>query len=245
MQRRALIVDDDPVVCEFIRAILRSTGAEVLTLTSGLEAQVYLREEKFTVALLDLRMPEPDGAELTRQTRSSGINQRTPIILISDDQSSAAVSLAFAAGVSFFLYKPIDKTRLLKLIRATQGAIEHERRRFRRVALRTRVRLVFGTREWEGETVDVSLNGMRVRGPAGLTAGTIVRVNLYLLPEMKPIVGLGLVMRLLNGDEIGIQLDQLTMAESGRLQSFLLPLIFREGQQEVSTRVLQSVSDSR
>jgi CheY-like chemotaxis protein len=245
MQRRALIVDDEPAVCEFIRGILRSTGAEVLTLTSGLEAQVYLREEKFTVALLDLRMPEPDGAELTRQTRSSGINQRTPIILISDDQSSAAVSLAFAAGVSFFLYKPIDKTRLLKLLRATHGAIEHERRRFRRVALRSRVHLVFGPHEWDGETIDVSLNGMRVRGPAGLTAGTIVRVSLYLSPEMKPIVGLGLVMRLLNGDEIGIQLDQLTMAESGRLQAFLLPLIFREGQQEVSTRVLQGVSDSR
>jgi hypothetical protein len=111
--------------------------------------------------------------------------------------------------------------------------------------LRSRVRLVFGKNEWEGETIDVSLNGMRVRGPAGLTAGTIVRVSLYLSPDSKPIVGLGLVMRLLNGDEIGIQLDQLTMAESGRLQSFLLPLIFREGQQEVSTRVLQSVSDSR
>src|ERR1700691_6541533 len=132
MQRRALVVDDEPAVCEFIRGILRSTGAEVLTLTSGLEAQVHLREEKFAVALLDLRMPAPDGAELTRQTRAFGINQRTPIILISDDQSAAAVSLAFAAGVRFFLYKPIDKTRLLKLIRATQGAIGHERRRFRR-----------------------------------------------------------------------------------------------------------------
>src|ERR1700691_806661 len=244
MQRRALVVDDEPVVCEFIRAILRSTGAEVLTLTSGLEAQVYLREEKFTVALLDLRMPEPDGAELTRQTRSSGINQRTPIILISDDQSAAAVSLAFAAGGSFFLYKPIDKGRLLKLIRATEGAIEHERRRFRRVALRTRVRLVFENREWEGETIDVSLNGMRARGPAGLTAGMLVRVTLYLSPDMKPIVGSGSVMRLLNGDEIGVQLVQFTTAERGRLQDFRVPLIFSGGKQEISSRVLQGVSDS-
>lgn len=241
MQKRALVVDDELAVCEFIRGILRSTGADVLTLTSGLEAQVYLREEKFTVALLDLRMPAPDGAELTRQTRAFGINQRTPIILISDDQSPAAVSLAFAAGVSFFLYKPIDKARLQKLILATQGAIEHERRRFRRVPLRSRVHLVSGKQEWEGETIDVSLNGMRVRGPAGLTAGMLVRVNLYLSPEMKPIVGLGSVKRLLNGDEMGIQLDQLTRAESGRLQDFLLPHISREGQQEVSSRALQSV----
>ncbi len=241
MQRRALIVDDEPAVCEFIRGILSATGVEVLTLTSGLEALVRLRSEKFTVALFDLRMPAPDGVELTRLTRDSGINQRTPIILISDDQSPAAVSLAFAAGASFFLYKPIDKARLLKLIRATQGAIEHERRRFRRVALRSRVQLGFEQQEWEGETIDVSLNGMLVRGPARLTAGMTVRVNLYLSADMKPIVGLGSVMRLLNGNEMGIQLNQLTLAESGRLQDFLLPLIFQEGQQELSSKVHQSV----
>jgi CheY-like chemotaxis protein len=241
MPRRALIVDDDPAVCEFIRGILSATGVEVLTLTSGLEALVRLRAEKFTVALFDLRIPAPDGAELTRLTRDSGINQRTPIIMISDDQSPVAVSQAFAAGASFFLYKPIDKGRLLKLIRATQGAIEHERRRFRRVALRSRVHIGHDQQEWEGETIDVSLNGMLVKGPTSLTAGMTVRVNLYLSPEMKPIVGLGSVMRLLNGNETGIQLNQLTLAESGRLQDFLLPLIFREGQQELSSRVAQSV----
>ncbi len=241
MPRRALVVDDDPAVCEFIKGILAASGVEVLTLTSGLEALVRLRAEKFTVVLFDLTMPAPDGAELTRLTRDSGINQRTPIILISDDQSPAAVSQAFAAGASFFLYKPIDKARLLKLIRATQGAIEHERRRFRRVALRSRVHLGHDQQEWEGETIDISLNGMRVKGPTHLTAGMTVRVNLYLSPEMKPIVGLGSVMRLLNGNEIGIQLNQLTLAESGRLQDFLLPLIFREGQQELSSKVPQSV----
>jgi CheY-like chemotaxis protein len=241
MPRRALVVDDDPAVCEFIKGILAASGADVLTLTSGLEALVRLRAEKFTVALFDLKMPAPDGAELTRLTRDSGINQRTPIILISDDQRPAAVSQAFAAGASFFLYKPIDKARLLKLLRATQGAIEHERRRFRRVALRSRVHLGHDQQEWEGETIDISLNGMRVKGPTHLTAGMTVRVNLYLSPEMKPIVGLGSVMRLLNGNEIGIQLNQLTLAESGRLQDFLLPLIFREGQQELSSKVPQSV----
>jgi CheY-like chemotaxis protein len=241
MQRRALVVDDEPAVCEFIRGILTGTGVDVLTLTSGVQAQAYLRKEKFTVALFDLRMPTPDGAELTRLAREAGINQRTPIILISDDQTSAAVALAFAAGASFFLYKPIDKARLLKLLRATQGAIEHERRRFRRVALRSRVQLGFDQQEWEGETIDVSLNGMLVKGPTQLTAGMTVRVNLYLSPDMKPIVGLGSVMRLLNGNETGIQLNQLTLAESGRLQDFLLPLIFREGQQELSSKVPQSV----
>jgi DNA-binding NarL/FixJ family response regulator len=81
----------------------------------------------------------------------------TPMVLISDDQRPSALSLGFAAGASFFLYKPIDKDRLLKLIRATQGAMEHERRRTRRVPIQSRVRLTMGDEELIGETVDVSM----------------------------------------------------------------------------------------
>jgi CheY-like chemotaxis protein len=229
MQRRALIVDDEPAVCEFIQNILVSTGMSVLTLTKSKEAEAYLRDEKFSVGLFDFRMPSPDGCELTHRARGSGINQMTPIILVSDDQSNAAVSQGFAAGASFFLYKPIDKTRLLKLIRATQGVIEHERRRFRRVAVNSKVHLDFEHQDWDGETIDVSLNGMLVAGPGRLPIGSTVRVNLYLVQGMKPIVGYGSVVRVLGENRMGIQLNQFTMAESGRLQEFLLPLILKEG----------------
>jgi DNA-binding response OmpR family regulator len=229
MQRRALIVDDEPAVCEFIQSILTGIGMSVLTLTNSKQAEAFLRDEKFTVVIFDLRMPAPDGTELTRQARTSGINQMTPIILVSDDQSNAAVSQGFAAGASFFLYKPIDKARLLKLVRATQGAIEHERRRFRRVSQQSKVLLGFDKKEWECETIDISLNGMLVTGPGDVLAGSIVRVNLYLTPGMKPIVGTGIVVRVLGGNRMGIQLSQFTTAESGRLQEFLLPLILKEG----------------
>ncbi len=235
MQRRALIVDDDAAVCELIRGVLGATGADVLTLTNSAEAVEYLGREKFAVALFDLRMPPPDGAELTRISRGPGINQMTPIILVSDDQNIAAVSEGFSAGASFFLYKPIDKSRLLHLIGATQGAIEQEKRRFRRVEVRSRVKLGYEHQEWEGETLDISLNGMLVAGHGSLPAGATVQVNLHLAPEMKPIVGSGSVVRVLGRNQMGIQLNQLTVAESGRLQEFLLPLILRDGQCELST----------
>jgi CheY-like chemotaxis protein len=239
MQRRALVVDDDAAVCEFVRGILGATGVEVLTLTNSAEAVEHLQREKFAVALFDLRMPPPDGTELTRIARGPGINQMTPIILVSDDQHVSAVSEGFSAGASFFLYKPIDKSRLLHLIGATQGAIEQEKRRFRRVELRSRVRLGYEQQEWVGETVDVSLNGMLVTGPGSVAAGTTVKVNLHLAPDMKPIVGSGSVMRVLSANRMGIQLNQLTMAESGRLQEFLLPLILQEGQRELRASVPQ------
>jgi hypothetical protein len=69
-------------------------------------------------------------------------------------RDSSPLSVGFAAGASFFLYKPIDKDRLLKLARATQGAMEHERRRTRRVTIPSKVRLKFGKEDLESETID-------------------------------------------------------------------------------------------
>ena len=241
MQRRALVVDDESAVCELIHEVLEANGQEALTLTDTQEASRYLRREKFSVAMFDLRMPAPDGLELTRRTRDSGLNQRTPIVLLSEDQSPAARSQAFAAGASFFVYKPIDKTRLVKLIHATEGAIEHERRRFRRVPLRSKVMLGLGEQRWFGETLDLSLDGMLVKGSERLPQGATVSVNLVLAPGIKPVEGFGSVVRVLSDDRMGIQLNQLPLEESSRLQKFLLPLIFRESQREQSLRVPQVV----
>jgi len=71
MQRRGLVVDDEPVVCEMIRQVLRSAGMEALTLTRSTEAPEIIDEGKFDMVFLDLHMASPDGIELARQMRSS------------------------------------------------------------------------------------------------------------------------------------------------------------------------------
>lgn len=228
MQRRALIVDDEPAMCLLMQDVLESTGMHSLTLTRGADAPAHLQSEKFDVVILDFRMPVPDGVDLTRQIRRLGINQMTPVILVSDEQHLAAMSEGFEAGASFFLYKPIDKSRLLKLVRATQGSIEHERRRFRRVPQRSRIQLQFDGRHLEGETVDVSLNGMLVKVHPTLPAGSSVHFSLFLNPGAEPILGIGTVMRVIGVDQVGIQIDRLSKSESGRLHEFLLPKIVPE-----------------
>ncbi len=225
MQRRGLVVDDEKAVCELIGKVLHSAGMDALTLTRSTEAPEILDEGKFDVVFLDLHMPSPDGIELARQMRSSRFNRMTHIVLISDDQRPSALSVGFAAGASFFLYKPIDKDRLLKLVRATQGAMEHERRRTRRVPIQSRVRLKFGEEELEGETVDVSMCGLLVRAPRIAPVGSSLRMSLHLSQRMRPIVTAGSVVRILGGNQMGIQLDQLSLPDSERLQEFLLPLI--------------------
>jgi DNA-binding response OmpR family regulator len=228
MQRRGLIVDDERAVCEMVGNTLTAAGMEVLTLTRSVEAPGLLSEGRFDLVFLDLHMAAPDGIELARQMRMSPGHRRTPIVLISDDQRPSAMSIGFEAGASFFLYKPIDKNRLLKLIRATQGAMDHERWRTRRVPLYSKVRVKWGAEEMDGETVDVSLGGVLVKAPRTLPLGSPVRLSMSLSQRMRPIVGVGSVVRLLGGNQMGIRLDQLSLTDSERLQEILLPMIPNE-----------------
>jgi DNA-binding response OmpR family regulator len=227
MQRRALVVDDEPATCELIQKVLYAAGVDALTLTGSEQAASFLEEGKFDMVFLDLHMGSPDGIELSREMRRAGSNRTTPIILLSDDQRPSAMTQGFAAGASFFLYKPVDKARLLKLIRATQGRMDHERRQTRRVPIQSKVRLRFGFEEMWCETVDVSLDGILVRVPRTLPAGTSVQVSMELSQKMKPVIGAGSVVRILGGNQMGIHLDPLTVRESERLQEFLLPMIPR------------------
>jgi len=228
MQKRCLIVDDEAAVCQMVENVLTSAGMGSVALTKSSEAPGLLDEGKFEMAFLDLHMAAPDGIELARQMRHSRWNRTTPIVLISDDQRPSAMSVGFEAGASFFLYKPIDSERLLKLIRATQGAMEYGRRRTRRVALQSKVRLKFGAEVLEAETVDLSLSGILVKAGHTLPLGSPVHVSLDLSPRLKPVVGAGSVVRVFGENQMGIQLQRLAIAESEKLQEFLLPLIPRE-----------------
>ena len=225
MYRRALVVDDEPAVCDLIQKVLISAGLEALTLTRSAEAPGLLEEGKFDVVFLDLHMASPDGLELARQMRRTESNRVTPIILLSDDQRPSAMSIGFEAGANFFLYKPIDRDRLLKLVRATQGPMENDRRRIRRVPLQSRVQLRFGLENLEGETVDVSPSGLLVKARRILPAGSSVGVRLHLSGKMEPIAGRGSVVRIVGGNLMGIHLDPLAPPDSERLEEFLLPLI--------------------
>jgi CheY-like chemotaxis protein len=212
MYKRALVVDDEPAICDLIQEVMRSAGLEALTLTRSAEAPGLLEEGKFDVVFLDLHMPSPDGIELARQMRRTESNRVTPIILISDDQRPSAMSIGFEAGANFFLYKPIDKDRVLKLVRATQGAMENDRRRTRRVPLQCRVQLGFGMENFEGQTMDLSPSVL-VKAHRVLPPGSPVSLRLYLSGRMKPIVATGLVIRILEGNQMGIHFDRLDFTE--------------------------------
>jgi len=154
-------------------------------------------------------MKFPYGLKLTRQTRGSSFNRLTPVDLISNDPRPNAMAQGFDAGASFFLYKPLDKDRLLRLVRAIQDVTEHEPRRTQRVPMRSKVRLSIAGQELEGETMDVSVEGLLTKAQHRVSAGSSVDVCLQLSKEMRPVTGVGCVVRLPGASKMGIHLGNL------------------------------------
>ena len=225
MPARVLVVDDDPPSGELICEILRSAGMDASFLTSSADATELLKREKYHAVFLDMRMPPPDGVELARQIRASRVNASTVIVMITGEEERTLMKRAFDAGVGFFLFKPVERNKLLKLIRVAEGSIERERRRFTRVRLRCRVSLESGNDRLEGTTLDLSLGGALVQSHRVFSLGTLLTVSLEVEAGAPPLRSGARVVRIVGTDCMGVQLENLGPKESLRLQEFLLPLI--------------------
>lgn len=63
---RLLVVDDEPELCEFVAALGRMTGYDVVTCCHGDEFKRLFAEIDPTIVVIDIVMPEVDGIELVR-----------------------------------------------------------------------------------------------------------------------------------------------------------------------------------
>jgi CheY-like chemotaxis protein len=220
----ALIVDDDLASCELIQTILHSAKMEALISTDSSQAVGLLRDQKFDAIFLDVNMSSPDGFELTRLIRASGCNQKTTVIMITGDSDPSVLGRGFQAGANYFVFKPINKARLLNLSLAAYGAAQREKRHYQRVKVIRIVQVILDRDILEGETIDVSLNGLQVRAARTFAPGSQVIIRLYLSSGTQPITAHGKVVRLI-GSHMAIHLENIAKDGSKRLQDFLLPLI--------------------
>jgi len=224
MPSRVLVVDDDPANCELIQEVLRSVDIESLALTHSGQAVTCLAREKFDAIFLDVNMPTPNGIELTKKIRCGGLNVSTPIMVITGEDDRALLGRAFEAGANFFLYKPIDRQDILRLVRATTDSIERERRRFRRIKVSCNVSIQSGDVKLTGKTLDMSFGGVFVQASGALPVGTVAQLTVS-VPSGPPLNFSVRVLRVMGDDCMGMQFENISPAQGKGLQEFLLPLI--------------------
>ncbi len=212
-------------MCEFIQEVLVSEKIQAHVVLDGNQAAARLREERFDAVFLDRCMPSLDGIALTTCIRTSGLNQSTPIVMITGDQDNKVMQRAFQAGVNLFLFKPVDRSRLVRLLNAANNFIKARRRRFTRIKACKGVSIEAGERKLSGTSLDLSVGGMFVRSTTTLPVGSTVRVGLELQHGKPPVQLVARVVRVTGDDCMGLQIEGTDREGDSRLESFLLPLI--------------------
>ena len=220
-----LVVDDDPLICELIRDVLESAEIKSHTTSDSQQASILIREEKFDAVFLDLKMPAPDGIALARQVRASALNRTTPIVMITGESDRHLLSRVFEAGATFVLFKPVDRHRLIRLIRVSEDVIQRESRQFQRVKVNCKVSMQMDQMRSVGHTLDISLNGAMVFADKTFPVGSLIRVELELARGKDPLSGAARVVRLVGTDCMGLQFENVPLGQSRKMQEFLLPLI--------------------
>jgi CheY-like chemotaxis protein len=116
---RVLVVDDDASIRDMLDMALAGEGYEVVVAIDGAAALDAARRSPPDVVLLDVKMPNVDGAEFVRRYRAEP-GAHAPIVLIT--ATTAAAERAAELGTEGYLGKPFDLETLLEMIsRVTSG----------------------------------------------------------------------------------------------------------------------------
>lgn len=116
---RILIVDDEEVTRMMIRRVLQGYGFEVEEAANGLQAtEAAVRSNPpFDLVLMDVRMPELNGFDACRRLREHSRTAHVPVLMLTALDDVMAVTLAFEAGATDFVTKPINWTLLAQRVR--------------------------------------------------------------------------------------------------------------------------------
>ncbi|HSU67539.1 MAG TPA: response regulator [Tepidisphaeraceae bacterium] len=115
LQGRVLLAEDGIDNQRLICLHLRRAGASVKVAPDGKVAIDLLQREPFDLVLMDMQMPQVNGCDATRELRRRGI--QIPVVALTARASAADRELCLAAGCDDYLTKPIDRQKLLSIVR--------------------------------------------------------------------------------------------------------------------------------
>ena len=114
---RVLLVEDNLVNRQVVRALLRPLNVDVIEAENGAEALARLTEARFDLVLMDLHMPVMDGLAATRAIRrSQAAWARVPVVALTAAASAEDRAASLEAGMNGFLPKPVKGAMLADAI---------------------------------------------------------------------------------------------------------------------------------
>ena len=114
---RALIVDDEPDICQLAEITLNRMNIDTLSAYNLQDARQLLQENEFNLCLTDMNLPDGNGIELVQHIQSEF--PHIPVAVITAYGNVESAVSALKAGAFDFIAKPVDLAVLRRLVESS------------------------------------------------------------------------------------------------------------------------------
>lgn len=115
---RVLLVEDDELLGDGLKAGLKQAGYTTDWVTDGQSAESALKDNEFDLVVLDINLPKMSGLEVLRNIRKRG--ESTPVLLLTAKDSIPDRVEGLDSGADDYLVKPVDLDELCARLRVLQ-----------------------------------------------------------------------------------------------------------------------------
>ena len=115
---KILVVDDDFHVRDLAVDVLSSQGYQVVAAADGLDALALLRNYRFSLVILDVRMPKMDGLEVLESIRALPGGKDQAVMMLTSEDLSSTINRAFELKAVDYILKPFSIKDLLGKVNA-------------------------------------------------------------------------------------------------------------------------------
>lgn len=113
--KKVLIIDDASTVRLYHRSLLEDAGFAVDEAVNGIEGIEKALMGDYDLFVVDVNMPKMDGYAFLQDVRSRSEIRQSPAVMVSTEAAEKDREKAFAAGANFYLTKPTEPERLVKV----------------------------------------------------------------------------------------------------------------------------------
>ena len=178
MALQALLLSRDPEVHRTLRRVLDAANIDLDLSNDADQARHILLRRKYDALLVDCD-DIPNGPLLLREMRQGKSNKSCIAFALVNGKTS--IQQAFEMGANFVLDKPISADRVARSVRAAQGLIMRERRRYHRHLIKaTGAILVDQGAELPLNITNISHGGISIECSRKLDEGGAARLRLQL-----------------------------------------------------------------
>lgn len=112
---KILVIDDEAIVRTSCQRTLAPEGYDVRLATNGREGIAFMEKEKFSLVLLDLKMPDMDGIEVLNKIKTAWPD--TKVVMVTGYSTVDTAVQALRLGAYNFIEKPFTPDTLLSAVK--------------------------------------------------------------------------------------------------------------------------------